>query len=110
MNQVYLIKRVDENKFKVGVTKNTKQRLQTLQTANAEKLELITTYPSSKWAYRIETAFKNQYKLKRMNGEWFELDDNDINEFKNFCYRQESTFDFLYESNVIFKNMIDSGR
>ena len=110
MNQVYLIKRVDENKYKVGVTKNTKQRIQTLQTANAEKLELIITYPSSMWAYRIETAFKKQYKPQQMNGEWFELNENDINGFEKFCKKQESTFEFLYESNVIFKKMIDSGR
>jgi predicted GIY-YIG superfamily endonuclease len=110
MNNVYLIKRVDENKYKIGVTKNIVQRLQTLQTANPAPLEIIDLFSSMKWAYKIEADFKRTYRSKRTSGEWFELTEDEILNFQNFCESKEKLFDFMYEHNEFFKKDIDSGR
>ena len=110
MNSVYLVKQIDDEKYKVGVTKDIEQRLRTLQVSNPEKLELITTFESQDWAYKIEAAFKRNYKPKRTLGEWFRLDKNDVTDFLTFCAKKDSDFKYMYEHNEFFRNTIDRGR
>ena len=109
-NVVYIVKETDEEKYKVGVTSNIEQRMRTLQTANPEILELVTTYDAGVWAFRIEAAFKKHYKNKKMQGEWFRLDRCEVDDFSNFCHKKCEMFKFMYDNNVFFKKIVDSGR
>ena len=84
MHYIYLI-RVD-NLFKIGRTKNPKQRLTQLKTANI----LITNYcivfllKSQYKSSEIENLLHILYKKRKINREWFELDLEDLENMKIF--------------------------
>lgn len=96
---IYLIS--DEtNKYKIGVSKDPKQRLKTLQTSNPTKLKILH-YIDTKIPYKIETVLKRQYKLQNSNGEWFNLEKNQIDEFENTVKNIESNLLCILETSSL---------
>jgi hypothetical protein len=69
---VYLIWAKGTSDFKIGVTKDLKARLSTLQTANANALEIVASIecadPERKEAYLHE-----KYREFARSGEWFSV-------------------------------------
>ena len=63
------------NKYvKIGITNDVEKRIKTLQTGNAENLELIRLIEiPDEDAYKIENAIHNRLKEYRVKNEWFEL-------------------------------------
>ena len=86
ISYVYVIKgsRINptESNYKIGKTKNIKERLETLQTSSPEKLELLFKYPTSE-SNEIEKSLHNLFKYYRIrnNGEWFKFEDEKISEW-----------------------------
>lgn len=102
---IYLISSYNQDTaevfYKVGVTKNSaNQRIKQLQTGNANKLEVVTTF-ETKYAYKIEKSFHRCHSHLRLNGEWFKLDEEFKKEtFINFCTK----IDEYLNSELTIKN------
>ena len=80
---VYLMIDTTNNFYKIGISNNPRYREHTLQ-SDKPTIELICAkeYPSRTIAEAIESALHKAYANKRIRGEWFNLEDNDIIEIK----------------------------
>jgi hypothetical protein len=104
IKNIYLISALIEDYkiYKIGYTKrNVISRVNELKTANPYELEIVEVYVAENYGTRIEKKLHNAFKSKRMNGEWFELDENDINEFQNMCELYYNVFDSLKNNTYI---------
>lgn len=62
---------------KIGITTQTlERRLQSLQTANPNLLEMTYYGPEVSWYKRYESALLSALSKYRIRGEWFKLDDD----------------------------------
>jgi len=86
---IYLIRNGHSNHYKIGISKNVVSRLNTLQTGNPEKLSLISFFPSIN-TYNQEQELHNHYSEKRVAGEWFVLEQHDINYFLSIANSGEN--------------------
>ena len=71
MRFVYLI-RGNDGKYKIGIGRNPRKRMQQVQTGNPDRLIIVDVYESEN-ASKIETALHNRFSHVRNVGEWFEL-------------------------------------
>jgi hypothetical protein len=93
---VYLI--TDGDYFKIGLTKkNAEKRLKELQTGSARELTLVETY-SSKNYRKIESWFHRKYKWKRLEGEWFALEPEDVDNFLTEAKKIDKNIDTLRDN------------
>ena len=60
MGYVYLIEDVDNNRYKIGVTKDLDNRLRNLQTGNSCELKLLCTYKTD-YPYRLESMLHRSF-------------------------------------------------
>lgn len=97
---IYLIKRVDSNIYKIGITYNLQERLKTLQTGSHCDLIVIHVH-ETKHGFKIEKALHNFFSYCRKNGEWFELNIEDENKFKFLCEKLENNLNILYNNEKI---------
>lgn len=76
---VYLMIDTTNNFHKIGISNNPKYREHTLQ-SDKPTIELVCAkeYPSREIAEAIESALHRVYASKRIRGEWFNLDETDI--------------------------------
>lgn len=74
---VYLINILDTNNYKIGISKNVKGRLSTLQNSNPVDMHIVSTC-LSRWARRLEKELHQVFLEKRIRGEWFNLSENDV--------------------------------
>lgn len=81
---VYLMQDTDTNYFKIGVSKQPKYREKTLQ-AEKPTINLIasTVFENRQTAFKIEKYFHLLFNNKRIRGEWFCLNNDDVNFFIN---------------------------
>jgi len=85
MGFIYLLNMVGTDYYKIGITKrDLKKRINELQTGCPDKIELINHFECT-YYYKVESWLHRIYKNKRLNGEWFILDDADVNDFINKC-------------------------
>lgn len=76
---VYLINMVGTNFYKIGIAKNTKERIKQLQTGNPLPLEV--KYESRVIdAFGFEQELHQQFNTERVLNEWFELSENRLKE------------------------------
>lgn len=77
---VYLMCDTSNGYFKIGISNNPEYRERTLQSEKPtiEKL-CAKEYPNRTIASAIESALHKSYDSKRIRGEWFALDANDVN-------------------------------
>lgn len=100
--KIYLVKQENTQLFKIGVTKkNILERIFELQTGNPNKIILVDEF-ETKWNFKLENYLHNYFKLKHVNGEWFELNKEDINNFISICNKGENMFNILKKSNNPF--------
>lgn len=74
---IYFIKCLDDNGFiKIGVAKNIKSRLDTLQTGCPYPLKVICSIPCKgrPKALAIERRLHSYFAKSRIGGEWFKAD------------------------------------
>ncbi len=86
LKYVYVIRgsriNLTESNYKIGISKNIKERLETLQTSCPDKLELIFKHRTTN-ALSLEKSLHNYFKYYRIreNGEWFRFEDAKIFEW-----------------------------
>lgn len=107
MAYIYLISaHINDNTlYKIGYTeKEVKTRLKQLQTGNASKLIIEQTYTVISNKSKLEKLILKYFKNKRLTGEWFELDQNDVLNFENICKRYDNAL-YLLKDNHFYKNI-----
>jgi hypothetical protein len=86
MRVVYLVGNKQEGRYKIGVTTDINQRLRGLSTASPIKIELITL-----WFYeghrKLEKYLHTQFHANHLNGEWFQLSEEDISRCNKLAVR-----------------------
>ena len=70
---LYLLK--SDDKYKIGVSENPKDRVKQLQTGNPYDIELIKTesFDTKKYAHDLEERLHKQLSEFREEGEWFDI-------------------------------------
>lgn len=102
---VYLICDPSQELYKIGVTKNLySKRMKQLQTGNGTELH-ITNFHETFYPYRIEKYLHAKFSSKREHGEWFHLNLEDINSFKDECEKYEEIIESLSENQFFQKNL-----
>jgi hypothetical protein len=103
MGKIYLLANDEWTQFKIGITKkSTSERIKNLQTGNGSKITIVKEY-DTEHARKIESWLHGRYNSKRLVGEWFSLDDDDIMNFTETCKEIEVTIKFLIEHNPFYK-------
>ena len=100
MGYVYLIGEIgNENRFKIGATKckDINKRLKQLQTGNSNPL-FIKQYFETNKPFKLETMLHHTYKDKNVIGEWFEMEQKDIDNFQETCEKQQKIIDCLKDN------------
>lgn len=92
---------MDDETYKIGVSKHPKIRLKQNQTGSSGKLVLIETYETD-IAYLIESTLHNTFKSSRKEGEWFSISMLEEFNFIDRCEKIESNLKFLQESGNVF--------
>lgn len=98
---VYLIRSNEHGYYKIGVSKSPQNRVNSLQTGNFDTLTLIDKY-ESKFATKIEKSLHNLWGYLKVNGEWFELSIDEVNNFNNMCNKIDSGFYSMESFNNAF--------
>lgn len=92
----------DQQLYKIGYTRrDISKRIKELKTGNAADFYLIDSF-SSKWGTKIESSLHRRFRSKKINREWFKLDENDINEFKTYCEILHKNFDIISLNNTYY--------
>lgn len=63
-------------------------------------MEIVQIF-ESKWAPKIEAALQRRYSFKKISGEWFKLDEQDLETFESDCQLMHNNFECLMESDFI---------
>lgn len=79
---LYLIK--SNNHFKIGVASEIEARLRSLQIGNPVELIIHSCFEFGNATY-VEQSIHQKFIAKRERGEWFSLNDADLDEFENIC-------------------------
>lgn len=110
MNYVYLIGNINVGLYKIGATNSLKNRLKTNQTGCPYKLEIVYSF-ESEFAYKVEKLLHKdfvQYKKDEndndIKGEWFALQQEQLDTFLNKCSIYENNFKILRDSGNHFFN------
>lgn len=70
---IYFILNYDSQAVKIGIAKNVKRRLASLQTSSPSELELLSTIKTKSVnnARKIEKSLHEKFDKNRIRGEWF---------------------------------------
>ena len=100
---IYLFYSKDLELYKIGVSKDSHRRKKQIQTGFPFRLTLVVEY-KSEYAYKIESALHNKYKIYKtaahsieLEGEWFNIPKDVIGEFENVCKMFENSTKILKE-------------
>jgi predicted GIY-YIG superfamily endonuclease len=91
---VYLISDANSYIYKIGISKNPEKRLKSLQTGNDKNLKIIHKV-LCEHSNKVETALHNQYSFLKVNGEWFELTQDDVEKFPESCKKIDENFKII---------------
>lgn len=102
--KIYLISAEINNEilYKIGITKrDINKRLKELKTGNAAELNIVD-YFESKWATKIEANLHKTFNSKNIKGskEWFNLTNEDLDNFKEKCKMIHDNFELLSKENT----------
>lgn len=98
MGKVYLVGIPEDDLYKIGWTRGKiEDRIAPLQTGNAKKIEVIHLFETDHHV-KVEGWMHRMHGSKRMEGEWFELTQEDVNAFLNNCKKGHDMFQMLKES------------
>jgi hypothetical protein len=98
MSKVYLIGIPEESRYKIGYTnRSIDNRVNEIQTGNAKKIEVLEIF-ETEHHIKVESWMHKIHRQKRMEGEWFELTDEDVKHFKQDCQKGHDMFKMLIDS------------
>lgn len=90
---VYLL--TDGELYKIGVTRGSiNKRIAKLQTGNPYIIQMLECYETDN-PFKLEKILHFRYSCKRVNNEWFELSNEDVNNFKLECEKIEDMLESL---------------
>lgn len=104
MGYVYLIEDVDNNRYKIGVTKDLDNRLRNLQTGNSCELKLLCTYKTD-YPYRLESMLHRSFEQYREKNEWFNLPKDIVFDFQSKCWQMNQIILSLKDNPYFSKNL-----
>lgn len=84
MGYVYLIEDEENNRYKIGVTKNLKKRLRNLQTGNSNQIKVKYIY-ETEFPFRIEQMLHNKFSEYNELNEWYNLPKQIVDNFDEYC-------------------------
>lgn len=88
---VYVLCDSGNSMFKIGVTKGKlAKRIKQLQTGNSNEIHL-SDYFETDYPFQLEHMLHVKYTDKSKIGEWFELQIEDLSDFKEICTKYEET-------------------
>lgn len=108
MLKVYLISAETNGKklYKIGYTKRkVEERIREFKTGNTAVFSIIEVF-NSKWGTKIEASLHRQFYTKKVGGEWFDLDEDEISMYRMICQRLHENFELIEKDNTYF---IDRG-
>lgn len=104
LNTIYLLctESIHGDIYKIGFTKysNPNKRIKQLKTGNPDIF--LIDYFNTTNKRKIETILHNLYKHKLINGEWFELTEEEVVGFSSLCGKIENNLNLLKENNNNF--------
>jgi len=105
MGFIYLIENRIGNEInhKIGYTKNLKKRLRELSVGNPGELNIIK-YHKTDIGVKIETIVHRFLKTNKIKGEWFNLNNEIIDNFNKICEDIEKNYKILYDNNNYYVN------
>lgn len=104
MYNVYLICSEIEGKnlYKIGYTRREiEKRIKEFKTGNASSFYIVDSF-QSEWGTKIESRLHRVFNHKKISGEWFDLDENDIKEFSKICNSLHSNFKLISTQNTYY--------
>jgi hypothetical protein len=102
--KVYLICSEFEGRklYKIGYTRRTiDKRIKEIRTGNGSDIYLVESF-SSVWGTKIESHLHKQFKTKKVNGEWFDLTDEDVESFIKRCESIHNVFQTIVTENTYY--------
>ena len=91
--------------FKIGVTKTTiEKRIKQLQTGNGSEI-FIVDYHETDYPYYIERMLHQKFCCDRKVGEWFEMDIDQVKQFKEECHRLEELIITMKDNKFFMKGL-----
>ena len=112
MYNVYLVSSTIEGDtcYKIGYSKrDPNKRIKEMKTGNASQLDLIDSF-QSKWGTQIEAKLHRMFQDKKISGEWFRLNSNDISQFKKICEQTHERFELISIVSPCTTSIINNGR
>ena len=105
MGYVYLIQDINNDTYKIGVTKgDPKTRLKKLQTGNTTELIRRHVF-DTKYPFRLATMLHNKYSyLKEMN-EWYALPFDVVKNWGNICNEMNNIILVMMDNPFFNKNL-----
>ena len=101
---VYLIFDNNTGLCKIGMTKNEPyKRVKQLQTGNSTVLTLLKSVETA-YPFKLETLMHCNFKDKKINGEWYELSEDDIKGFETTCSQKINLIEALKDNHFFAKN------
>tara|TARA_Y100000817_G_scaffold107864_2_gene84451 strand:+ start:864 stop:1334 length:471 start_codon:yes stop_codon:yes gene_type:complete len=97
--QVYLMQDTTNNFYKIGRSKKPRYRERTLQ-AEKPTIELLLCFVG---CCEDEKYLHDHFKEKRIRGEWFNLDDDDVEFFKQYAGKTVKPWDDCYSESYYGK-------
>lgn len=92
---------------KIGYTRRTpEKRIKEFKTGNASEIYLIDSF-HSKWGTKIEAMLHKIYKEKKIEGEWFNLSQEDITLFKEHCQTIHQNLELISTKNTYYQERGD---
>lgn len=105
---VYFFRHIGLSPVKIGYSTNSSpiNRLEQFKTYAPFGVELIGFFTSFD-AKKIETELHIRYSEKRLKGEWFEINEEEVNKIINF-YRDEIESEERYKNEMYFAKKLEN--
>lgn len=97
MGKVYLIG-TENDQYKIGMTRGAvNERIEQLQVGNPLTLEFVNEFETRHFK-RVEKWLHKVYASKRMEGEWFDLNEEDVANFSKHCQKGHDIYETLIQA------------
>lgn len=101
---VYLICSEFEGRklYKIGYTRRPiEKRIKEIKTGNGSDIYLVDSF-KSEWGTKIEANLHRLFMSKKVNGEWFDLSDKEVELFHEKCKLSHDTFELITKDNTYY--------
>jgi hypothetical protein len=103
MGTLYLLNSYGSDRYKIGVTRrDVEKRVKELQTGCPDEIILINEYECDNY-HKLEGWLHRKHFSKRVEGEWFVLEDGDVMSFIEDCKVGDATIQLLIKENPFYK-------